>query len=213
MLNLLPAGQLDGGHIVYALFGRWHKIWSRIFIALLVILGRLTNSWLWYVWAFLLLFALRHPVICDEAPLGAKRKLLGWVALALLAASDIMLTTLVYRYPFSWDHFVTWAWYAAMLWLGSTLRQNAGPLRIMVSALAGSVVFFLVSNFAVWAAWKDSYPMTFAGLLTSYGAGWPFFRRAVEGDLFFTAAMFSVPVVLHSLAGWLQKSNDHTAAA
>ncbi|MGA8441277.1 MAG: DUF6580 family putative transport protein [Candidatus Sulfotelmatobacter sp.] len=142
---------------------------------------------------------------------GPRRQM--WVALALLAASDVILTTLVYRYPLSWDQFVTWAWYAAMLWLGSTLRLNAGTLRIMGSALAGSVVFFLVSNFAVWAAWKDLYPMTFAGLMACYGAGLPFFRRAVEGDLFFTAAMFSAPVILHSLAGWFQKSNDHIAAA
>jgi hypothetical protein len=108
---------------------------------------------------------------------------------------------------------VTWGWYAAMLGLGSTLRRNGGALRIMGSALAGSVVFFLVSNFAVWAAWKDLYPMTFAGLMTCYYAGLPFFRRAVEGDLFFTAAMFSAPVILHSFAGWWQKSNDHIAAA
>ena len=67
------------------------------------------------------------------------------------------------------------------------------------AALAGSVAFFLVSNFAVWAAWTRSIPKTFAGLMMSYAAGLPFFRRAVEGDLLFTAAMFSAPVILHSL--------------
>ncbi len=86
-LNLLPAGQLDGGHIVYAFFGRWHKLWSRIFVVFLVVLGFVTGSLLWYVWAVLLLFALRHPVICDEAPLDSKRKALGWLALAMLVLS------------------------------------------------------------------------------------------------------------------------------
>jgi len=57
------------------------------------------------------------------------------------------------------------------------------------------------------------YPRTFAGLMTSYVAGLPFFRRAVEGDLLFTCAMFATPVVLHSLAGIFEKSGDHTAAA
>ncbi|MGA8274191.1 MAG: DUF6580 family putative transport protein [Candidatus Sulfotelmatobacter sp.] len=143
---------------------------------------------------------------------GPQRRM--WLPLALLAASDIILTTMVYRYAFTWDHFVTWAWYAGMLWLGSTLRQNAGALRIMGSALAGSIVFFLVSNFAVWAAWKDLYPMTLAGLIACYGAGLPFFRRAVEGDLLFAAAMFSAPVILQSLCGYLHKSaGDHIAAA
>lgn len=142
---------------------------------------------------------------------GPRRRL--WVPLVLFAASDVILTTMVYRYPFTWGHFVTFAWYAGMLWLGSTLRQDAGALRIMGSALAGSIVFFLVSNFAVWAAWRDLYPMTFAGLMTCYAAGLPFFRRAVEGDLFFTAVMFSVPVVLHSLASRFHKSANNIAAA
>lgn len=141
---------------------------------------------------------------------GPRRQM--WVPLALLAGSDVILTTLFYRYPFTWDHFVTWVWYAGMLWLGTALRANAGVLRIMGSALAGSVAFFLVSNFAVWAAWKDMYPMTFAGLMTCYDAGLPFFRRAVEGDLLFTAVMFATPVVLHSLSERLQKPNNIAAA-
>lgn len=135
-----------------------------------------------------------------------------WVPLALLAASDVILTTLYYRYPFSWDHFVTWAFYAGMLWLGTTLKQNAGAIRILVSALAGSVSFFLISNFAVWAAW-NMYPRTVAGLLTCYDAGIPFFRHGVAGDLLFTAAMFATPVLIHAVSEWRHKSPDHTAAA
>jgi len=130
---------------------------------------------------------------------GPRRRM--WIPLALLAASDVILTTLVYRYPFSWDHFVTWAWYAGMLWLGTSLKQG-GPVRIMSTALAGSIAFFVMSNFAVWAAW-DMYPHTFAGLMTSYDAGLPFFRRAVAGDLLFTAVMFSAPLLIHAVAGRL----------
>ena len=55
---------------------------------------------------------------------GSRRQL--WIPLALLAASDVILTTMFYRYPFSWDHFVTWAWYAGMLGLGSTLKRDSG---------------------------------------------------------------------------------------
>ncbi len=142
---------------------------------------------------------------------GARNRM--WVPLALLAGSDVILTTMVYKYPFTWDHFVTWAWYAAMLWLGTNLKRNAGVLRILGAALAGSISFFVLSNFAVWAAWGDMYPKTFAGLMTCYDAGLPFFRRAVEGDVLFTTLMFGAPVALHALAGWLSKSGDHTAAA
>ena len=136
----------------------------------------------------------------------------AWVPLVLLAASDVVLTTMVYRYPFSWDHLVTWAWYGAMLWLGTTVKQNSGVLRILGTALACSVSFFLVSNFAVWAAWA-MYPKSFAGLMASYDAGLPFFRRAVVGDLLFTSLMFAAPVALHALSGKLSRSGDHTAAA
>jgi hypothetical protein len=141
---------------------------------------------------------------------GSRRQL--WLPLALLAASDVVLTTMVYRYPFSWDHFVTWAWYAGMLWLGTTLKPNAGWLRILGSALAGSVSFFVVSNFAVWAAW-EMYPKTFGGLMLCYDAGLPFFRRGVAGDLVFTSLMFAAPLALHALSERLSRSGNPTAAA
>jgi hypothetical protein len=142
---------------------------------------------------------------------GPRRQM--WLPVALLAASDVVLTTMVYHYPVTWDHFVTWAWYAAMIWLGTKLR-NGGSVRILGAALAGSVSFFLVSNFAVWAVWHDMYPATFAGLMACYDAGLPFFRRAVEGDLLFTSAMFALPGLLQALSSQFHNSeSDHIAAA
>ena len=81
-LNLLPIGQLDGGHILYAFSGRRHKTLSRIFVATLVPMG--IFYWPWLLWAaFLLFFGMRHPAIYDEEPLGRERVVLGWVALAI----------------------------------------------------------------------------------------------------------------------------------
>ena len=71
---------------------------------------------------------------------GPRRQL--WVPLALLAASDVILTKIVYSYPLTWDHFVTWAWYAAILLLGTRLRENTNWLRVGGAALASSVSFF-----------------------------------------------------------------------
>ena len=83
-LNLLPIGQLDGGHILYAFAGRWHKPLSRLFVVALVPLAFYARSWSWLVWAALLFFfALRHPVICDVGKLGGKRVALGLAALAI----------------------------------------------------------------------------------------------------------------------------------
>jgi hypothetical protein len=141
---------------------------------------------------------------------GSRRQL--WVPLVLLAASDVVLTKLVYAFPFGWDYLVTWGWYTAILWLGTNLRTNAKPLRVVAAALASSVSFFLVSNFTTWAYWS-MYPKNLKGLETAYVMGLPFFRRAVAGDLLFTLAMFATPLALQALAGAFGKEHDQAAAA
>jgi|SRR5450755_1284297 hypothetical protein len=128
---------------------------------------------------------------------GSKRQL--WIPFVLLAASDVILTKFVYAYQFSWDHFVTWAWYAAILWLGTSLSENANWLRVGAAAVVSSVSFFVVSNFAVWASW-NMYPKTLAGLMTCYAAGLPFFQRGLAGDMLFTTLMFGLPAVAAALA-------------
>jgi len=82
-LNLLPIGQLDGGHILYAFTGRSHKLLSRIFVIALLPLGYF--YWRsWFVWAALLFFfGLRHPVIYDTTKLDKNRTALGLAALAI----------------------------------------------------------------------------------------------------------------------------------
>jgi membrane-associated protease RseP (regulator of RpoE activity) len=81
-LNLLPIGQLDGGHILYALTGDRHKRLSMIFIVALVPLGIFGHWWPWCLWAVALFFlARRHPVIVDPSGLSTGRK---WLALAAL---------------------------------------------------------------------------------------------------------------------------------
>jgi hypothetical protein len=140
---------------------------------------------------------------------GSRRQL--WIPFALLAASDVILTRFVYSYPFSWDHFVTWVWYAAILWLGTGLRDNANWLRIGGAALVSSISFFVVSNFAVWACWS-MYPKTLAGLMTCYAAGLPFFRRGLAGDLLFTAVMFGLPAVVAVIARSIHRPQGAAAA-
>ncbi len=86
-LNLLPIGQLDGGHILYSFIGERHRLLSKIFVAALVPLG-LAFSYSWLLWALLLiLFGMRHPVIYDDAPVGQGRWLLGLLALLIFVLS------------------------------------------------------------------------------------------------------------------------------
>jgi len=77
-LNLLPIGQLDGGHIAYALLGKKQKFLSIAMIVVLIVLGRM--GWEgWYIWAAMAaLLGVRHPPTSDEeTPLDFKHRLLG----------------------------------------------------------------------------------------------------------------------------------------
>jgi len=87
-LNLIPAGQLDGGHIVYALFGRQHTLISKLAVGGLVLIGLYFRSFNWIVWAVLIvgLMGFRHsPTMDDITPLDGRRRALGVFALILLA--------------------------------------------------------------------------------------------------------------------------------
>jgi membrane-associated protease RseP (regulator of RpoE activity) len=83
-LNLLPVGQLDGGHIAYAVFGRrWHR-WSWAVIGALILLG---FFWLgWPFWAVLsVVFGLKHPPPLDDiTPLSRAERWLALVGIVLL---------------------------------------------------------------------------------------------------------------------------------
>ncbi len=83
-LNLLPIGQLDGGHILYSFVGDRHKLLSKIFVFALVPLGLFTRYPYWLAWAVLLyIFCLRHPSIFDSSRLSLGRRRLGYLALAI----------------------------------------------------------------------------------------------------------------------------------
>jgi membrane-associated protease RseP (regulator of RpoE activity) len=83
-LNLLPIGQLDGGHILYSFFPRAHKYVSRILCLVLIPLGWFWGGWT--VWGLALLWlGRRHPVVEDPTPLTEGRRKLGWIALFVFA--------------------------------------------------------------------------------------------------------------------------------
>lgn len=87
-LNLLPIGQLDGGHILYSFAGRRHRRLSQIFALLLAGIGVLYGWMGWILWAaFFLWTGLRHPPIYDESPVGKTRIRLAVLAFAMLALS------------------------------------------------------------------------------------------------------------------------------
>ncbi len=171
-----------------------------LFVVLAVAVRFMPHPWMFTpVTGSLLFFGARGP----------HRQL--WIPFVLLAASDVALTKLVYAYPFTWDHYVTFAWYAAVLWLGTRLGAKTKWVPVIGAALASSASFFLITNLVAWA-WLDMYPKNLSGVMMSYAAGLPFFRHALAGDLIFTTAMFATPIALHALSEFRSHS-DHAAAA
>ncbi len=87
-LNLFPVGQLDGGHVAYAVFGRRSRKLAPIFIGIFVFMG--IFFWFgWFVWALLISFlGLKHPHISDEDnPLSPGRRFLGILILIIFILS------------------------------------------------------------------------------------------------------------------------------
>lgn len=84
MFNLMPMGQLDGGHIVYAIFGRRARYVSRAVIAILLVMGVYFFPG-WFVWAFFgWLTSLRQPTIIDQhLPLSRRSRATAAVALLI----------------------------------------------------------------------------------------------------------------------------------
>jgi membrane-associated protease RseP (regulator of RpoE activity) len=86
-LNLFPVGQLDGGRIVYALVGARHRLVGIITFGALIVMGIVTRSLNWVVWAMLLflLIGFQHtPPLDDLTPLSSGRRLVGVACLILL---------------------------------------------------------------------------------------------------------------------------------
>jgi hypothetical protein len=142
---------------------------------------------------------------------GPRRQM--WIPLVLMAAADVILTKYIYGIALGWEQLIIWAWYGAILWLGSNLRQKSAFWRVLVAALASSISFFLISNFSAWIAMPQLYARNVSGLIACYVAGIPFLRNTVESDVFFSLAFFGTPVLLHALSERFHRSSGREAAA
>lgn len=89
-LNLFPVGQLDGGHVSYALLGSKSRNLARLFLAVFFVMG--VFFWIgWFIWGFIILFlGLKHPRVLDEAiPLSSGRKIIGFIIILIFILSFI----------------------------------------------------------------------------------------------------------------------------
>lgn len=98
-MNMIPVGQLDGGHVIYSMFdSKKHEMVASVSLIALLILGvsglittlfttGFNFGWPgWLLWAAILFFIIKrkHPPVMEFTPLDVKRKILGWIAIAIL---------------------------------------------------------------------------------------------------------------------------------
>lgn len=93
-LNLFPLSQLDGGHILYALFGRGQRYFGLAFLVLLVVLG--FAWWGWWFWAAMILVlgrgTIRHPTVFDPTqPVTGARRWIGWACIVIFLLTFIAI--------------------------------------------------------------------------------------------------------------------------
>lgn len=101
-MNMIPVGQLDGGHIVFSMFGsKIHYIVARISLGVLIVTGIIGSietyygflsgyGWTgWLIWAAILIFVIKikHPPVYEFYRLDKKRVLLGYFSLFILVIS------------------------------------------------------------------------------------------------------------------------------
>jgi len=141
------------------------------------------------------------------APVGAVSlfagaRMRGWQAyllpVALMAATDPLLHGYSFATPFVYASFLI------NVWMGSQLRRTGKPAWIGAAAAAGSVQFFLLTNFAVWVNPAQAmYPHNLAGLAACFVAAIPFFRNTLVSDLLYTGAFFGLYALLtRTVARW-----------
>jgi hypothetical protein len=131
------------------------------------------------------------PHVANFAPVGAialfggavlPLRLAWWLPLAVMALSDGVIG-LHDTILFTWLGFMLVGLYG-MLW-----RQTSNWYRASLGAAGGATIFYVVSNFGVWAV-GHMYAHTWQGLIDCYVAGVPFFRNSLAADVTYSAVLF-----------------------
>jgi hypothetical protein len=134
----------------------------------------------------------------------ANRKLAYLLPLAAMLLSDFVLACTRYN---PWQMLaiqpVVYACFLATTALGQLVKDRRSVWQVGAATLAGSILFFVATNFADWAGGRI-YPLTASGLTLCYAAAIPFFRNTLLGDLAFTAILFGSLALLENRVAWMR---------
>ena len=122
-----------------------------------------------------------------------------WMALLVpftaLYLSDLALNNLLYSEYYEGFYWGFNGWVYAgflltvLLGFGLLRNRDFSWLRVGGATVAGTLVFFLVTNFGVWAG-SSLYPQNATGLIAAYAAGLPFLLNSAAGNIFFAGLLF-----------------------
>ena len=139
-----------------------------------------------------------------------------WLPVAAFIGSDIALDVFVYHYPVGWETLASASWYVMAVLIGGLLKKDGSKFKlghIAGASLAGSVSFFIISNFATWLAY-NMYPHSLAGLGACYVAAIPFFTPTLSSDILYAIAFFGAPHLIEAVKKQMSEmSGDDIAAA
>ncbi len=135
----------------------------------------------------------------------ADRRMAFAVPLCALFLSDLVL-------GFHDQMFLVYGSFALIVCIGLWLQRHRSAANIASAAIASSLLFFLITNFGVWAL-DRMYPHSFAGLVACYIAALPFLRNTLTGDLFYTLVLFGGFGLLEWQFPKLRPQQPATAAA
>ena len=139
------------------------------------------------------------PHVPNVTPLGGSCLFAGsrisgfWAYLLPLV---VMLATDPFVGGFTAATPVIYACFLINVWIGRSMLRTVTPIRVGGAAFLCSLQFFLLTNFALWAAAVARHSAFYApglsGLLSCYAVALPFWGRTLAGDLFFSAAIFGL---------------------
>lgn len=132
------------------------------------------------------------PHAPNIAPIGALMlfggtylpKRIFWLPILALLISDYFIGF------YGMDMFYVYGSFLITGLIGLWIRNHKHPRFILGGALFSSILFFLITNFGVWAPPNKWYPHTLDGLIQSYTMAIPFFRNSLIGDLGYTIILF-----------------------
>jgi hypothetical protein len=123
------------------------------------------------------------------------RKIAFLLPLAAMFLGDLALGFGVYGIAAMKSQPVVYLCMLLTVAIGRSIQARRSVPKIAFATLASSLMFYLVTNFAVWT-FDSLYPKTWDGLIACYTAAIPFFRNSLIGDIFFAAVLFGGFAVL-----------------